>query len=325
MCYKSLVKNHIKRLTNQNFTSKYILTYGIHLGGHISSLAPESSSIVYGLRTENMVINLNLTTLELQKTLLVIKGLGYERSIIYFINASMGFRLSFKSCFKQFNQHLFFKQNVKIDSVFRRFQALILNKADLKKIKKSKKFFETKSLFLFRSGKTLLQKIYIASKWSYGFVSNASSFFSFTDNVLHEKVKFGKVINKFEKIVTDLVDLYPHLPHYGFIGDHRINYWIVNEFRCAQVPSTSVMDPFTHKGLLAVYGIPGNACSTDSTLFFLILLVANYLSGFYQQVFKFCFKDFLDKSNNNCPRKDFSKIKKNFFFKNFLIYTSKLS
>lgn len=268
MCSSQLTKDYLKRLTNKNFTSKYILTYGIHLGGHISSLAPEASSIVFGLRTQNMVIGLNLTALEIKKTLSIVKGLGFNRSIIYFINSTMGFRIAFKSCFKQFNQHLFFKQGVKIDSVFRRFQDLILKKSDLKAIKKSKNYFKEKSLFLFRSGKTLLQKIYISSKWSYGFVSNAVSFFSFVDNVLHEKVKFGKVINTFEEKVTDLVDLYPHVPHYGFIGDHRINYWIVNEFRCAQVPSTSVVDPLTHRGLLTMYGIPGNGCSTDSTLFF---------------------------------------------------------
>ena len=129
-------KNYLKKLTNNQFSSKYILTYGIHLGGHISSLASETSSIVFGIRTQNMVINLNLTSLELKKTLNITKGLGFERSIIYFINSTMGFRLAFKSCFKQFNQHLFFKQGVQIDSVFRKFQDLLFKKADLARIKK---------------------------------------------------------------------------------------------------------------------------------------------------------------------------------------------
>ena len=323
MKHSLLLKNYLKRLTNKNFSAKYLLTYGIHLGGHKSSLFPESSSIVFGLRTQNMVINLNLTSLELQKTLNISRGLGTERSIVYFVNSNMGFRLSFKSCFQQFNQHLFFRQEMKINSVFQTIKDTFLNKKDLAKIRKSKQFLKKQTSFLFRSGKTLLRKIYIASKWSYGFVSNGSSFFAFAENVLHEQVKYGKVINTFEDKINSLVDIYPFLPNYGFIGDHRTNFWIVNEFSCAKVPSTSVMDPFTHKGLLAVYGIPGNACSTDSMLFFVILVVANYLLGFYQQMFKFCFKTFIKLNITKNKKKFFFKNKKNFFFKNLNIFLLK--
>jgi hypothetical protein len=56
----------------------------------------------------------------------------------------------------------------------------------------------------------------------------------------------------------------------------------------AQVPNSSVIDSFSKKSLLSMYGIPGNACSIDSTLFFLSLTISNYLLGFYQQIFKFC-------------------------------------
>merc|ERR1711877_44924 len=93
-------------------------------------------------------------------------------------------------------------------------------------------------------------------------------------NVLHEKVKFGKMINSFQEKVKSFVDFYPFLPNFGFIGDNRLNHWIVNEFHMAQVPNSSVVDAF----------------SIDSTLFFLILTVSNYLLGFYQHVFKFTAK-----------------------------------
>lgn len=54
------------------------------------------------------------------------------------------------------------------------------------------------------------------------------------------------------------------------------------------MPNCSIIDSFTNKALLSMYGIPGNACSIDTTLFFLSLTVSNYLLGFYQQIFKFC-------------------------------------
>jgi hypothetical protein len=44
---------------------------------------------------------------------------------------------------------------------------------------------------------------------SYGFVSNSITFFNFTDNVLHEKIKFGKMIQTFEEKIKNLIDFYP--------------------------------------------------------------------------------------------------------------------
>merc|ERR1712137_1242082 len=168
-----------------------------------------------------MVLNLNLTIVELIKVLNTIKGLGFKRTIIYFINSTLNFRLSFKSSFEQYNKHLFFPASVKIKS--------------------AKTLAEKRKLFFLINGKNLLRKIFVASKWSYGFVSNASTFFSFAHNVLHEKVKFGKMINSFQEKVKSFVDFYPFLPNYGFIGDNRSNHWIVNEFHMAQVPNSSVV------------------------------------------------------------------------------------
>merc|ERR1712110_550960 len=137
-------------------------------------------------------------------------------------------------------------------------------------------------------------------------------FFSFAHNVLHEKVKFGKMINSFQEKVKSFVDFYPFLPNYGFIGDNRSNHWIVNEFHMAQVPNSSVVDAFSTKALYTMYGITGNSCSIDSTLFFLILTVSNYLLGFYQHVFKFSSKYTLGKT---LKQDYFLKKKKNYFFK----------
>ena len=303
------LKYFSKLKNNYNFSSKFIINYGIHLGGHIHLIKTETSSIIYGIRTQNVIINLNLMSLELIQTLNIIKGLGLNRCIIYFVNSTLNFRLAFKSSFNNFNKHLFFPVYVFINNIFKNFKELLLSKLELKK---AKNILKKKKFFLLKSGKNLLRKVYISSKWSFGFISNYKSFFKFADNILHEKIKFGKMINHFENNLSNLVDFYPFLPNYGFIGDHSRNYWVVNEFFRLKVPHSSVIDTFSTKSLLSMFGIPGNACSIDSTIFFIILIISNYLIGYYQQIFRFCLKQNLTlfiKLNS------VSNKKKNFFFK----------
>ena len=55
---KTKFKKNFNLFRNSKFSSKFLLQYGIHLGGHLKLLAVETSSIIYGIRTLNMVINL---------------------------------------------------------------------------------------------------------------------------------------------------------------------------------------------------------------------------------------------------------------------------
>merc|ERR1711963_215784 len=79
-----------------------------------------------------MVLNLNLTIVELIKVLNTIKGLGFKRTIIYFINSTLNFRLAFKSSFEQYNKHLFFPASIKIRNVLKKFRLLYCSNEDLK-------------------------------------------------------------------------------------------------------------------------------------------------------------------------------------------------
>lgn len=304
-------QSEYKLKNNCFFTSKFMLQYGVQLGGHFRLMQAEASSIVFGVRTQNSIINLNFTSSELMKTFGIIKLLGFKRGVIYFINSIISFRLCCKYSFDKFNKHIFFPIHADIQNIFRKFQLLLLEKNDLKKLKN---IFKKKQIFLIKSGKNLLRKIFVSSKWSYGFVSNSKTFFRFADNVLHENIKFGKKLGAFQDKIEEFVDFYPFLPNHGIIGDHFANYWIVNEFRMAQVPNSSVVDTFTTKGLLGMYGIPGNACSIDSTLFFLILTISNYLVGYYQKIYKFCFKQNYTFEIYKTKKK-FLKENKNIFFK----------
>ena len=290
------------------FTSKFMLQYGLHFGGHVHLLNIETSSIIFGIRNCNIIINLNFTALELLNVLKIVKGLGLKRCMLYFINSTLSFRLSFKYSFKNFNRHLFFPVYKKITHILRN-----RKKKDILKLSASRNL-QKKSYYFFRSGQNLLRKMFIVSKWSNGFLSNSRTFFMFTKNVLHEKVKLGKTIDSFEQKMNSLADFYPLLPHYGFIGDNKKNFFIVNEFNKVGVPNSSVIDTFTTKALYAIYGIPGNACSIDSTLFFLILTISNYLLGFYKQIIRYCLDIMCLKE---VKLHKFLKKKKNFFFKRF--------
>ena len=300
------IKIDLKLLKNNKFSSKLLLSYGICLGSHKHTLQLITSSVVFGLRSQIAIINLNMTLIELVKISKLLEGFGFQRGILYYINSIVSFRHSFITCFNTYNKHLFFPLKIIIVNVLRNFKYLLLNR----KINKDLKiFFKRKTKFLLQAGKNLLRKIFVASKWRYGFVSNSCSFFEFIDNVLHEKVRLGKMLDKFENKVKTFVDFYPLLPHYGFIGDHRLNYWVTNEFRAARVAYSSVIDTLTSKALLAMYGIPANACSIDSSLFYLVFIINYYLIGFYQNILKFCFQK---KFNFNVITK-----KNHMFFKNF--------
>lgn len=113
---------------NAIFSYKFILQYGIHLGGNLQLLQIETSSIVFGIRASNIIINLNNTSVELSNILDIIKGLGFYRTMIYFINSTVSFRLSFKATYLKFNKHMFFPINAKIQNVFRKLNFLLIDK-----------------------------------------------------------------------------------------------------------------------------------------------------------------------------------------------------
>jgi hypothetical protein len=245
--------------------------------------------------------------------------MGFKRCIIYFINSIMGFRLSFKNTFGLFNRHLFFPLNIKINNVIKNFKLFFFKKLTLKKLiyNKIKLRFKKKKLFFLKSGKSLLRKMFISSKWAYGFISNSSSFFFFSRNILKEKIKFGKSITFLKEKLKCYFDFYPFLPSYGFLGDHKTNFWVINELYTSKVPTSSVVDTFTEKALFSMYGIPGNSCSIDSTVCLLIFTISNYLIGFYKQILYFCFdKLFFNENKKNILKKGKKKV----FFKFFKIY-----
>merc|ERR1712137_490584 len=124
-----------------------------------------------------MVLNLNLTIVELIKVLNTIKGLGFKRTIIYFINSTLNFRLSFKSSFEQYNKHLFFPASVKIQNVLKKFKLLLFNKPQLRKIKSAKTLAEKKKIIFLNKWKKFIKKNFCSIKMVLWFCFKCINFF----------------------------------------------------------------------------------------------------------------------------------------------------
>lgn len=304
----------MQRLNNNKFSSKFFFKYGLNLGGHLRFLDLTTSSIVYGVRFFNSILNNNYSLLELSKVLKIIEGIGYDRGVIYVINSILSLQGIFKSTYGFFNKNIFLPLSAKI---FNPLKDPVIYRFNRKKIENLIANFELKSLFFFTLGRTLRRKFFVASKWTNGFLSNNKGFYSFSQNVLHEKIKDGKMLEQFEGKVQDLFDIYPSLPQYGVIGDHRMNFWIVNEFTQAWVPNSSAVDNFTNKAMFSFYGIPANGCSTDSFFFFLSMSLMSYFAGYNRYILKFNLLNFI------CNKTKFLKHSKNFYFRKFVSFEKK--
>jgi len=95
-------------IDNRFFSVHFILKSGILLGGHLRLLSHETSSIIYGIRTQNLIINLNKTSVELIKIFKIIEGLGHNRTIVFFVNSMLNLRFAVKTSWSKYNLHLFF-------------------------------------------------------------------------------------------------------------------------------------------------------------------------------------------------------------------------
>lgn len=83
------------------------MRFGLVLGGHLKLLQLTTSSVVFGVRAQNTVINFNLTAIELMKLSKIIENVAYGRGILYFINHIWSFRISMIKYYGLYNKHLF--------------------------------------------------------------------------------------------------------------------------------------------------------------------------------------------------------------------------
>ena len=94
--YSNLLIGKKKKI---KFSIKFCLNYGLQLGGHVSSMVPLNSSVLFGIRFSNGIININKTLIELKKVLKIIEGIGFGRGNIFFVNSNIIFSNFVKSRF----------------------------------------------------------------------------------------------------------------------------------------------------------------------------------------------------------------------------------
>ena len=84
------------------------------------------------------------------------------------------------------------------------------------------------------------------NKWTPGFLTNNKIFF----DQLKKKLSF------------------PNLPHFGIIGDHNLNKYILKEFLKTNIPTSSCLDIYSENSELSVYNLIFNSHSQVSLILY---------------------------------------------------------
>ena len=93
-------------------TTYYTLTYkmlvlnGLHLGGNIQNFDFSNSSVIYGIRTNNLIINLTISSFELLKSIKSFERFGRRRRRVFYVYDNLSSQSFFKKCFNYYNIHL---------------------------------------------------------------------------------------------------------------------------------------------------------------------------------------------------------------------------
>lgn len=242
---------------NFNFsTTYYTLTYkilvlnGLHLGGNIQNFDFSNSSVIYGIRTNNLIINLTFSSFELLKSLKIFEKFGRRRRRVYYVYSNLSSQSFFKKTFNYYNIHL-------------------------SKILAKKKFI--KLLFL--------RTVFIVGKWFPGFLTNRMTYKRYHFRLkrrLRLNLKNITYKNKF------YFDKFPKRPSGGIVINTK--KLILNEFILLGIPLIYTGDVFINNNNMLFYKIPSNSGNFEIGNFFFITFFSAYLYGFYNYLKQFSIK-----------------------------------
>ena len=89
-----------------------------------------------------------------------------------------------------------------------------------------------------------LESVFLFNKWTPGFLTNNNVFF-----------------NQLKKTL-----LFPRLPHFGIIGDHNTNLYILKEFIKLNIPTSSCIDINSRITELSLYNLTFNGKSQEALI-----------------------------------------------------------
>jgi hypothetical protein len=239
--------------TYYTITYKMLVLNGLHLGGNIQNFDFSNSSVIYGIRSNNLIINLTISSFELLKSVRAFERFGRRRRRVFYVYANLSSQSFFKRCFEYYNVHLV------------RFSA----KSNIIR----KLFWRT---------------IFIIGKWFPGFLTNRNTYKSYHYRLkrkLRLNLENTPIKNKF------YFDKFPKRPSGGIVINTKQS--ILNEFICLGIPLFYTGDVFLNNNNMLFYKIPSNSGTFELGNFFFIIFFSSYLLGFYLYLKKFNLKHFI--------------------------------
>jgi hypothetical protein len=271
--------------TRSFLTTYYTITYkmlvlnGLHLGGNIQNFDFSNSSVIYGIRTNNLVINLTLSSFELLKSIKVFERFGRRRRRVFYVYSNLSSQSFFKKCFNYYNIHLLRYATKK--SIIKRF------------------FWRT---------------IFLVGKWFPGFLTNRRTY-----RIYHVRLKRRLRLNLNNIAINNkyYFDKFPKRPSGGIVVNTK--KFILNEFVTLGIPLFYTGDVFLNNNNMLFYKIPSNSGTFELGNFYFILFFSSYLLGFYAHLKRFHAKYFISLLNVKIHGKTISLKKYLFFKRYILI------
>ena len=266
-------------------TTYYTLTYkmlvlnGLHLGGNIQNFDFSNSSVIYGIRTNNLIINLTISSFELLKSVRSFERFGRRRRRTFYVYDNLSSKSFFKKCFDYYNVHLV--RCLSRRHVIRQY------------------FWRT---------------IFIIGKWFPGFLTNRKTYKRYHFR-LKRRLRLNldniPIKNKF------YFDKFPKRPSGGIVVSTKKA--ILNEFIGLGIPLFYTGDVFLNNNNMLFYKIPSNSGTFELGNFFFVIFFSSYLLGFYFYLKKFNTKYFISLLAIKYHGREYLEIKKNAFFKRYIL------
>ena len=105
-------KFKINYFTKYFINYSYLLNLGLHLGGNYKLKHMTNSSLIYGFKQNQTILNLTKTLFELKKTLKIIETISFKRGVLYYVNNSITFQTACQNIFYTFNKYLLKKKKI---------------------------------------------------------------------------------------------------------------------------------------------------------------------------------------------------------------------
>jgi ribosomal protein S2 len=96
----------------------YLINLGLHLGGNFKSQHLTNLSIIYGKRSNHLILMLQKTLYELKKSLKIMENISFYRGIFFFINSCSVFEIIMKNLFLKLNSHFVLRNQAFLYSIY---------------------------------------------------------------------------------------------------------------------------------------------------------------------------------------------------------------